>query len=210
MDGLATYLDWKHAGIFAYLFACGVGFPGAEEIALLAGGLIVHSQIWSEGAEAGLAWGTTVLVCLTGILAGDVTLFWLGRRYGRRIRLLRPFRRALRPRRMRRVREFFHRYGSKAVFIARFLPGIRAATFFTAGWTGMRAWQFFLWNGLAAILSVPLGVWIGYFFGENAESLLRRVDVTIGAFLLLAFVALLLWKYFRSRRTPEAPVPPPS
>ncbi|MGH7149998.1 MAG: DedA family protein [Planctomycetota bacterium] len=209
MDGIATYLDWRHLGIFAYLFACGIGFPGAEEVALLWGGWIVHSQIWTHGKEAGLAWVATCLVCLAGILAGDATLFWLGRRYGRRVRLLRPFRRVLRPRRMRKVRAFFHRHGSNAIFIARFLPGIRAATFFTAGWTGMHAWRFLFWNGLAAVVSVPIGVWIGYFFGEHGKAMLRRIDLTIGAVLLLAFGAFLAWRHFKSRRTPVAPAPPP-
>ncbi|MCI0585965.1 MAG: DedA family protein [Planctomycetes bacterium] len=208
MDALASYVDWRHLGIFAYLFACGIGFPGAEEIALLWGGLIVHAQIWTYGREPGLAWTATVLVCLAGIVAGDATLFWLGRRYGRRVRLLKPFRRLLRPRRMRRVREFFHRYGSGAIFIARFLPGIRAATFFTAGWTGMATWRFLLWNGVAAVLSVPIGVWIGYFFGEHGKAMLRRIDLTIGAVLLLAFGGFLLWRRIRARRTPAAPAPP--
>src|SRR5262245_7777080 len=210
MDGLASCLGWNHLGIFSYLFACGIGLPGAEEIAVLAGGLIVHSQIWYEGMDARRGWSTTVLVCLAGILAGDATLFWLGRRYGRRVRLLRPFRRLLRPKRMRRVREFFHRHGPNTVFIARFLPGIRAAAFFTAGWTGMRAWRFFLWNGLAAFLSVPIGLWIGYFFGEHGKSMLRRIDLTIGVVLLLGFVAFLLWRHLRNRRARAVPAPPPS
>jgi membrane protein DedA with SNARE-associated domain len=146
------------------------------------------------------AWAATLLVCLTGIFLGDTILYWIGRRYGRRVRLFRPLRRLLRPRRMRRVRAFFQRYGSKAIFIARFLPGIRGATFFTAGWTGMKFWRFFLWNGLAAAVSVPIGVWVGYFFGENGRKMIRRIDLTIGALLLLGFVGFLLWRRRRASR----------
>lgn len=208
MTGIENFfLSWPYLAIFAYLVLCGVGFPGAEEIALLAGGWVINERV-AAGANAVQAWSAMLGVIFAGIFAGDSVLFLLGQRYGRRVRLFRPFRRILRPRRMRRVGRFYERYGSKAIFLGRFLPGIRAPAFFTAGLSGMKFWRFFLWNGLAAILSVPVGVGIGYVFGRSAGALLRRIDLTIGGALLLAFVVFLFVRKRSAARRAQPPPPP--
>ena len=207
MTGIENFLlSWPYLAIFAYLLLCGLGFPGAEEIALLAGGWVINERV-ATGANAVHAWGAMLAVIFAGIFAGDSALFLLGQRYGRRVRLFRPFRRILRPRRMRRVGAFFERYGSKAIFLGRFLPGFRAATFFTAGLSGMKFWRFSLWNGLAAVLSVPVGVGVGYVFGRSAGALLKRIDLTIAGALLLAFVVFLFVRKRRAARREEPPPP---
>lgn len=187
---------WPYAGLFIYLVLCGLGFPAAEEIAHLSGGALI------AGGKA--SWVGTLAVLFVGVLLGDVLLFFFGRRYGRRLLLLRPFRRFLRPRRMRRVRLFFDRYGRRAVFVARFLPTIRSATFFTAGRIGMPLERFLFWNGLATLLSVPPLVALGYFAGDRIEivrRILSRIDLAIAIGIAIGIASVVL---LRRRGAPQA------
>lgn len=200
MGSVETILfDWPYLGLFVYLLLCGIGFPGAEEVALLAGGVMI--------ASGKTTWSGTFLVLFVGVLLGDGLLYFFGRRYGRRLMLLRPFRRFLRPRRMRRVRLFFERYGRRAVFVARFLPTVRSATFFTAGRIGMPVSRFALWNGLAMLISIPPLVVLGYFAGDRigvVRAVLSRIDLAIAIGVAIGVASVLM---VRRRRTvsPQTP-----
>ena len=56
------------------LILCGMGLPMPEDIALLAGGFLVHRGITQ--------YPMTLVVSLVGVVAGDNSLFFLGRRFG--------------------------------------------------------------------------------------------------------------------------------
>ncbi len=117
-------------GYFAVLFVliiCGFGVPIPEDITLVSGGII-----------AGLGYANPhimLVVSMLGVLVGDSTMYWLGRIYGVKILRFRPLRRILKPKTMRTVREKFDRYGNRVLFVARFLPGLRAPIYMVAGIT---------------------------------------------------------------------------
>src|SRR5260370_12909234 len=97
--------------------------------------------------------------------------------------------------------------------VARFLPGIRAVTFFTAGSAGMSYWRFIFWDGLAALVSAPLFVYLGSHFGGHLRYLKRRIHQgqAIGLVVLVTAVGLyLLYLHFRRRMDPSASPPPPA
>lgn len=55
-----------------------------------------------------------------------------------------------------RVQAKFERYANRLMFVARFLPGLRAATFLNAGMSRRVSFlRFFLRDGFAAWISVP-------------------------------------------------------
>jgi hypothetical protein len=57
--------------LFVLLFLCGIGFPMAEELVLLGGGVLVASAV--------LRPLPMLLSTFLGTIIGDVLLFWLGR-----------------------------------------------------------------------------------------------------------------------------------
>ncbi len=86
---------------------------------------------------------------------------------------------------------------------ARFMPGVRTVTYFTAGSVGMRYWKFALYDSIAALASAPLFVVLGYKFGGNIDALIERIaagerGVIIGIIVLV--VAAVLFSRWRSRR----------
>ncbi|KAG9575344.1 hypothetical protein KCV01_g17865, partial [Aureobasidium melanogenum] len=181
-----------YVAVFLALILCGAGIPLPEDITLVAGGIIT-----------GLGYGdvhTMVLVGLAGVLVGDSTMFLLGRHFGARIMRWRFVARLLTPERYAKVQEKFERYGNRMMFVARFLPGMRTAVFITAGATHrVGFFRFLLLDGLAAIISVPLWVYLGYFGAHNHEWLamwIRRgqTGIWLGVGVIVVILGVLWWR----------------
>ena len=131
------------------------------------------------------------------------------RRYGRRIWLTSA--------KLDASQRFVEKYGALAVFVARFLPGLRFAAGPVAGITGLSASVFFIANVLGACLYVPVVVGIGYAVGqragirlEQASSTLLRVEhVVLGAVVVVTIAALLIrvWRHAHAGATGSATEP---
>src|SRR5690606_4047889 len=91
-----------------------------------------------------------------GVMLGDSVMFLLGQRWGNHVFEHRMARKLVTPERHRKIVEYFGRYGAWIIFAARFLPGLRAPLFLTAGSMKVPFWVFFLMDGAAALLSIPI------------------------------------------------------
>ena len=69
--------------------------------------------------------------------------------------------------RYERLQVFFHTHGSKAVFMARFIAGVRFMAGPMAGAAGMPFLRFLGWNLLGAIVWCRTVVTIGYLVGDE-------------------------------------------
>ena len=148
-------LDHQYLAMFGVLFLCGVGLPLPEEVTLIGSGILVGL----EGADFFVA----SFVCVLGILAGDSIIFGLGYGFGSRFLQSRPMRLLLSTHRQERVAGFFSRHGSKAVFFARFVAGVRVGVYAYAGSQRMSWFRFLLLDFLGAMISGPTSVWLGKF-----------------------------------------------
>jgi membrane protein DedA with SNARE-associated domain len=96
------------------------------------------------------------------------------------------------------------RYGAWAVFVARFVAGLRFLAGPLAGATGLPPLRFVTANVLGALLYTPfavgLGFAIGYGFGDDIERLLGRVQRIGLVALLVIMVALVALRLFRTRQ----------
>ena len=187
-----------YAAVFIVLMICGFGLPIPEDITLVAGGVI-----------AGLGYANVhlmVAIGIVGILAGDVLMFVLGRHYGERALRLRWVAYLLTPRRYAMVQAKFSRFGNRLMFVARFLPGLRSPIYLTAGMTRRVSFmQFFLLDALAALISAPIWVYLGYYGAQNHEWLLKWLDrgkviVLVVAAIILAVVVRYFWRGSSRRR----------
>ena len=181
-----------YVAVFIVLMICGFGLPVPEDITLVAGGVI-----------AGLGYANVhimVAVAIVGILAGDVLMFVLGRHYGERALRLRWVAFLLTPKRYALVQAKFSRFGNRLMFVARFLPGLRSPIYLTAGMTRRVSFiRFFLLDTLAALISAPIWVYLGYYGAQNHDWLLKWLDrgkliVIIVAAVILVFIVRYFWK----------------
>lgn len=186
--------------VFLVLLAAGFGLPLPEDIPLVMGGVLVHrgqATLWKM-----------IVVGYLGIILGDSIMFQLGRRVGSRVGSTPGFfARIVTPEKRAKVEGMFKKHGEKIVMLARFLPGVRTVTYFTAGSVGMRFGRFVLYDSIAALASAPLFVLLGYWFGADIESLLVRIAAgerkVIGALLVLV-LGTVLFNRWRARRAKKA------
>jgi membrane protein DedA with SNARE-associated domain len=180
--------------VFAVLLACGLGLPIPEDITLAIGGLMSYYGATDLGAM--------IAVCMAGVLLGDGFIFFLGRRYGRGLTRVWFFRSFLSEDRLNAVQASFQKRGNIVLFFARFMPGLRAPIFFSAGTLHIPFRTFALCDGGAALLSVPAIVGAVYFFGDEFDAVvrfIRKLEYGI-LFVALGAAALLLVKWYWGRR----------
>jgi membrane protein DedA with SNARE-associated domain len=106
------------------------------------------------GGELKLQW--VLLSAATGALLGDGSAFWTGHRTQRKILNTWPL--TDYPRLVAQSEAFFQRWGTWAVFFARFVPPIRAFVPVTAGALGMPPPRFYAVNIPAILLWAPAHV----------------------------------------------------
>jgi membrane protein DedA with SNARE-associated domain len=116
------------------------------------------------------------------------------------------------PERLSAMEEFIARRGPVAVFVARFIPGIRFMAGPLAGGLGMRVGPFFAGNVLGALVYVPVmvaaGYAIGYGFGEYVERVQRfvgRVERLILIAALTGALAVIAWRVIHALRKRAQP-----
>lgn len=88
---------------------------------------------------------------------------------------------------------FFARHGKATILIARFLPVIRHVISVPAGIARMPLRGFFLQTFLGSTIWGGVLILLGYYVGSNWKAFsntLKRVDLLIGAILVLGLVAL--------------------
>ena len=136
------------------------------------------------------------------MLIGDSTMFLAGRIFGYRIQCIRTFRRILSPRRFSQIQRKFKKYGLSLLFVARFLPGLRSPIFLVAGMSRRIPYHtFILMDGFAAIISVPIWVYLGYFFADNLDLLMEYVhDVQKLIYLILALIVIVVLVVYLKKR----------
>ncbi len=204
MEALVDFLIhqpwWAiHATLFGVLLACGLGMPVPEDIILFTMGYCAYLGL------ADLKLG--IFVCMIGVLVGDVTIYFLGHHFGTKLTQKGFFKRILPEHRMEKTRTLFHRWGNKLIFVARFMPGLRAPVYFSAGTLQLPFKIFFLYDFLAAIISVPTFVYSMYYFGSNVEGVIKKAHQIQGgiAALIIAIVAFFLIKhfYFKEKEAPQ-------
>jgi len=145
-------------------------------------------------------WRLALPVCLLGVLSGDVVLFWVGRHWGAQVPAGEWSGSYYRPPREQWQRR---RHALKTVVTARHVMGLRAAAFLTAGIARVPFWKFLVADVGAAVLGIPLGFGLAYFFTDQIKAIMtdvHRVERWLGLAGLLALAAILVvgvWRWNR-------------
>ncbi|MBA3866802.1 MAG: DedA family protein [Solirubrobacterales bacterium] len=194
-----------HLGYLALALLVGAestGLPVPGETALIASGLLAH--------DGQLNIFLVIAVAAGAAIVGDNLGYLIGRQGGRRLLEapgpLERHRRLI----INKGEPFFDRHGPKAVFLGRWVAGLRIAAAWLAGITHMRWSTFFFWNalgGLAWATSVGLAA---YFLGSVVKKILEVGGLAAVVILVVAVVGFFGWRVWKARRElEEAPEPKP-
>lgn len=180
---------YSYLGIAACVWGTALGFPIPEDIILLLSG-------WLCAKDFATLWLMLplVFVCVVG---GDMVIYGLGRwaaPYVPKIPLLKHI---MNERKLAMAEAAMLKHGGKTVFITRLTPLIRAPIYFTAGALKMPAWRFFIADAMGAIISVPIVIFLGYFFSDQIEKLKHYSEEMqhVMKWVLLAAVIVIICIY---------------
>lgn len=190
--------------VFGMLVLCGLGLPMPEDVILVTGGVLAWLASPLETPSLGgmlhdRGLVTMVVAGLVGIVTGDSIIFWAGHRFGRRIADVWPFRRIVTPAKLEKVERLLRQRGSLVVVIARYLPGLRAPTYFTVGHARLPFWQFVLFDSAAALISAPFWVGLGFWFGDDIERAAREA-ARFGQYIFVGVILVIAFLIYRWRR----------
>jgi membrane protein DedA with SNARE-associated domain len=151
-------------------------------------------------ADPWMAWLVT-----WGCNVGSALLvYWIGYRHGRTFFEAGFGRHLLNEHQLHRMARFYQRFGPFAIFLTRFLPGLRAVVPAFAGVSHQRFLPVAVPVAAASAIWYGTLIWLGTTAGQNLETLVRWVD---NANLLLlgiaaVVVAALVWWWLHTRRDP--------
>jgi membrane protein DedA with SNARE-associated domain len=193
--GLAGYFV-----LFGLLFSCGLGMPLPEDIPLLVAGMLVGAKKMS------LLWVGICAWC--GIIGGDCVLYFMGRRYGLNITRVPFVGKHVTKSRIEQAERLFERYGVWVVGIGRLFAGIRGAMVVAAGAIRFNFVKFIVADGLAALVSGGLFVWLGMKFGENLADIEKQIHkygerVFVGVVIVVLLIAGYYWWRKRGHASPS-------
>jgi membrane protein DedA with SNARE-associated domain len=182
------------------LESAGVPLPG--ETVLITAGVMVHRGV--------LSFGDALFFGILGAVVGDQIGYWVGRRGGRLFVLRWGKYVFITPERLGRAESFFERHGGSAVFLARFITGLRVFGALVAGISRMPWGKFTIYNLLGGTVWAAAAVSLGYFLWASIsliEHWVGRVSLLLVAALVLAL--LVRWTYQRATRRGRSGGSPP-
>lgn len=199
MDFLVDFLiDYygpiPYLAIFLILLVCGLGVPIPEDITLIAGGILAYYGVCD-------LW-IMIVISLAGVMIGDSFMFFLGRFYGHKLIKLWPFKKFLNEKSIESAAQRLSKHGGKVLFAARFMPGVRSSIFFSTGTLRLPYRNLLIYDGAAALISVPAIIGSIYYFGDYLELVIRTIKkAETGILIVILLVGISFGvKYYLSKR----------
>ena len=190
---LATFLsvarDVGYPVLFALVAIETMGIPVPGETAIFTAGILASREE--------LSIEIVIAVAASAAIIGDNIGFMIGRRLGRRL-LLAPGPLEGHRRRVIEVGEpFFERHGPKAVFLGRWITGLRITSAWLAGVNRMPWPTFLFWNALGGIFWATTVALVAYFLGRGAERVFNAAG--LGGAGVVVVAGVIVWLVVRRR-----------
>ncbi len=181
--------DWGYVGIFVLMTLESTVFPIPSELIMIPAGYLVH--------QGELSGALSIIAGTLGSLCGAMINYIVSRRYGRSFLWNHGKKILVSRRRLAQMDYFFRRYGEATTFLGRLVPVARHYISIPAGIAKMRLWKFMLYTTLGAGLWMVVLTTLGYFVGNNMETI-KEYTHLFTFFVLLA--CLLVVIYYVAKR----------
>jgi membrane protein DedA with SNARE-associated domain len=196
MDQILSLIgQYGYLAIFFGVMLESVGIPLPGETILIAAGFLVHQGTFDPGE--------TITFGVLGTIVGNQIGYWAGRQGGRPFVLRRGHYVGVTHRRLLRAEEFFARNGGKAVFLSRFVPGLRAFGALVAGISRMHWRTFLFYNVLVGVVWATASILVGCLFSGSLDLLeewMGPVTVLLVLLLVLMLIFYLAYRWATNHR----------
>jgi membrane-associated protein len=204
--------DWNLPGFYAVVFLVIFCETGLVVTPFLPGdSLLFALGAMAAATTSSLSLPLLILLLIGAAVLGDAVNYAIGYRLGPAVFKYEQswF---FNKKHLLRAQDFYEKYGSKTIILARFVPIVRTFAPFVAGIGKMRYRQFFLYNVVGAIAWVLICVLSGHFFGQ-IEWVKKNFELVVLAIVIIsvlpmAIELLLAWRRQAAERSLAA-VPEP-
>jgi membrane protein DedA with SNARE-associated domain len=208
-DVITGVFQWLRVLFHRYSYMASYGLLYVEEsgVPLPAPGDVFVMYVGAHVPRNVISWLIAWLGLIGIVVLGATNLFFISRRFGRRLAHGRFSHVVhLSPERLARAEKWFLRYGVVAIIFGRHIPGFRIPITVAAGVFAVRWWVF------AASVAVSTAIWagvmiiIGINFGGRMEAFLRLHSQTywLWAGVVLVLIVLTLRGMRRVPPVPQA------
>ncbi|HTO35262.1 MAG TPA: DedA family protein [Flavobacterium sp.] len=129
-----------------------------------------------------------IVVLLIAAITGDSLNYSIGKRFGMRVTKFKLFgKQVVKDEHIQKTHDFYEKYGSKTIVIARFVPIVRTLAPFVGGIGRMNYRTFLTYNVVGAVLWVVGITLAGYFLG-NIPIIKNNFSKVV---LLIIFISIL-------------------
>jgi len=151
--------------------------------------LLIAAGIFAAAGHVRLAWLVTLgPVCA---IAGDQLGYWIGRRAGAAL-YKREDTRFFKKRYLEQAHNFYEKYGSLTIILARFVPIVRTFCPPVAGAARMTYLRYLAFDIVGGIVWVAGIVLTGFFLGSLVPNIGRQIHWVIAVVILLSFLPSLI------------------
>jgi membrane protein DedA with SNARE-associated domain len=189
--------------IVVVLVLTGMGLPVPEEVPIVAAGIAAsHGQL-----DPWLA----LACCIIGALGGDCLLYAIGHKFGRSVLVRRPWwGRFFKPERQANIETMIQRHGLKVFFLARFLVGLRAPIYLSAGILKVPFRRFLAIDLFCSSMVIATFFFLSFRYGKTIVAWIQDMEIllTVGVVLAIAAIAFYFWR--RHRRKAALSCDPPA
>lgn len=187
-DYIGLFINNYGALVYLILFAVIFCETGLVFLPFLPG----DSLIFAAGTFAGIGqlnfWILMVLIISAAII-GDTINYEIGKHFGRKLLDNKKFT-IVKKENLDKADALISKYGSLAVFIARFMPIIRTIVPFVVGMGRLDYKKFITFNALGGITWVTLFLCLGYFFG-NIPFVAEHFSLIIIAIVFISIIPII-------------------
>ena len=132
------------AVFFLFFFATFV----SEDVACVTAGVLA--------GQGRISFAVGLTACFAGIFVGDILLYWTGRLFGNRVLGSKLFRRFVSDASVSKASNWLERRGPAAIFLSRFVSGMRLPTYLAAGGLRTHFGWFTLYFLIASAIWTPV------------------------------------------------------
>ena len=201
MDFLEQAITWLQslspAGVLALMFFIAyienIFPPSPSDVALVFAGTLVGLGV--------VGFAPALAVATLGSTLGFMTAYVVGRYFEQRF-ISGRYHRYLPVNAIHQVERLFNRFGYGVIVANRFLAGTRAIVSFFAGMSKMNLTATTLLSALSAAIWNSILLYLGMIFADNwrQAALYLATYSKIATVVVIAVVAIILWRFFRKRR----------
>jgi len=192
---LSEYGIWFYAIVFLIIFV----ETGLVVMPFLPGDslLFATGMLAAQYSESLNVW-LVIGIMLVAAILGDALNYTIGRDFGNRMLNLKIFgKKPIKPEHIDKTHQFYEKYGSKTIVIARFVPIVRTLAPFVAGIGKMEYKTFFKYNVIGGIVWVVGLTLAGYFLG-NIPIIKDNFSKVVLIIIVLSIIPI-IYSFFKEK-----------